>query len=121
VEAQTTSAYTRGLYYGPPFVIGGNNYSAASPNALLFSQISSDYALSADFALNRLGEPTPETYTTTTIRCHVNLKKSTVKLTRVGPPENMKYQLSFQLDADLPCCVSVYTAAFENQDSNRNV
>jgi len=44
----------RGLYYGPPFVIGGNNFAAANPNGLLFSNVAADYALNADFALNRL-------------------------------------------------------------------
>jgi hypothetical protein len=67
------------------------------------------------------GHPTPDTYSTTTIRCHVNLKKSSLKLTRRGGPESTLYDLTFLVDADLACRVSVYVAATEHHDSNKNV
>ena len=54
MEAQAGTVSMRGLYFGPPFVIGGSNFAAANPNGLLFSNVAADYALNADFALNRL-------------------------------------------------------------------
>ena len=67
------------------------------------------------------GNPTPDNYSTTTIRCHVNMKKSSLKLTRRGGPESTLYQLSFLVDADLPCRISVYVAATEHHDANQNI
>ena len=73
------------------------------------------------FSHRRQGEPTPETYTTSTIRCHVNLKKSSLKLVRHATPEGDRYHLTFLVDADKPCRVAVYVMASEHQDGNGNI
>jgi len=59
----------------------------------------------------------PELQTTTTIKSHVNLKKSTLNLTRADGEQN-KYGLEFQFDCDKDCYVSVYFLAKESYENN---
>jgi len=118
----------RGLYFGPHFVMGGHEYAAA-PDAFLFGGLTADFSPVTAFGLSRIGHPTPELQTTTTLRSNVHLKRNTVKLTAVpatasdggetGQPT--KYGLSFVFDADVPCTVQLFIASTESINAKRNV
>lgn len=63
-------------------------------------------------------QPTSEYQRTTTIKSYVNVKRSSVRMERVG--ESSKYRLSFKLDAEAPCTVNIYYCASEMVDADLN-
>jgi len=119
-NGQDPASAQRGLYFGPHIVMGGQRFATSSPETFLFGGLGTDLSALSNFAMNRMPHPIPDLQATTTIKSFVNLKKSSVHLTRV-PEETNKYKIDFKFDCDKECLISVYFVAKESTEENSTV
>lgn len=110
-----------GTLYGEPVgsqqagAAGNANYTPAQLQALYLSRGRPDMGFMSNQAM--LPKDVPEMQQTCTVKNHVNLKKSTLKLVATAEhPE--KHNLEFQFDATKPCRLLVYLLCRETIDDD---
>ncbi|KAL3671799.1 hypothetical protein V7S43_003707 [Phytophthora oleae] len=107
-----------GTLYGEPAGASAaprGSYTPAQMQALYLSRGRPDMAFMSH--QGRTPVDVPELQQTCTVKNHVNLKKTSLKLQQ-SPTEGKQYALEFQFDATKPCDISVYLVASETVDAD---
>ncbi|GLD99489.1 hypothetical protein PINS_up008208 [Pythium insidiosum] len=118
-----SGASSGGVLYGEPVgaANGANsqaNYTPAQLQALYLSRGRPDLAFMTNQS-SFLPNQVPEMQQTSTVKNHVNLKKSTLKLVPSKDSDRPgRYVLEFMFDATKPCRIKVYVAAIETIDDD---
>ncbi|POM73030.1 RING zinc finger-like protein [Phytophthora palmivora] len=106
-----------GTLYGEPAgaaTAPRGSYTPAQMQALYLSRGRPDMAFMSN--QGRTHVDVPELQQTCTVKNHVNLKKTSLKLQQ-SPAEPLQYALEFSFDATKPCRISVYLVAAEIIDA----
>lgn len=116
-------ANPNGALYGEPLgshpagAVNRDNYTPAQLQALYLSRGRPDMGFMSNQAM--LPKDVPEMQQTSTVKNHVNLQKSSLKLVPVeGSSGKPLVSLEFQFDATKPCRVTVFLVALEEIDDD---
>ncbi|CAJ0945260.1 unnamed protein product, partial [Mesorhabditis belari] len=106
---------TIGSFFGSHFLMGGERYELAKPEAYLFGE-NSDLDLLGNRATTFPYARQPVTDHVRPLNLFVNIRKETVKFVRLKNDDGIfteKYRLEFTFDADCACCIQLHFDARE--------
>ncbi|KJE94830.1 hypothetical protein, variant [Capsaspora owczarzaki ATCC 30864] len=111
------SLFSKGMYFGSQFSMGGQRFAALEPEAYLFGNLNDLNFLTTSHLGALYHQPPVNMRHTTTIRSHVNLRKDSLKLVKTPDAQPGRYSIEFMFDSDSDCFVTIHLFAKEFCDA----